>query len=53
LGLLEVCLEKSAERQANTKSPCSDGRGKLQSSVDSGEWPDGAIGYHTIEVSVG
>jgi len=25
----------------------------LQSSVESGEWPDGATGYHTIEVTVG
>ena len=35
------------------KARAAEGRGKLQSSVDGGEWPDGATGYHTIEVTVG
>ena len=35
------------------KACATEGRGNLQSSVESGEWPDGATGYHTIEVTVG
>jgi len=30
----------------------TDGNGKLQTSHDSGEWPDGATGYHDITVDV-
>src|SRR5665213_1515538 len=30
----------------------TDGNGKLQTSSKSGEWPDGATGYHTVEVNV-
>ena len=31
----------------------TDGNGKLQRSSASGEWPDGATGYHSIDVEVG
>jgi hypothetical protein len=45
---------KNAPKGKQTlKARATDGRGKLQSSIDSGEWPDGATGYHTIEVTVG
>jgi hypothetical protein len=30
----------------------TDGNGTLQSSSVSGEWPDGASGYHYVEVEV-
>ncbi len=30
----------------------TDGNGKLQTSSSSGEWPDGATGYHEITVEV-
>ena len=45
---------KNAPKGKQTlKARATDGRGKLQSSIDSGEWPDGATGYHTIEVNIG
>jgi DMSO/TMAO reductase YedYZ molybdopterin-dependent catalytic subunit len=34
------------------KVRATDGRRKSQSSSEHGEWPDGATGYHTIEVTV-
>jgi len=34
------------------KVRATDGRGKLQTSTEKGEWPDGATGYHSIEVTV-
>jgi DMSO/TMAO reductase YedYZ molybdopterin-dependent catalytic subunit len=34
------------------KVRATDGRGRLQTSHESGEWPDGATGYHTIDVEV-
>jgi len=30
----------------------TDANGKLQTSSHSGEWPDGATGYHTVTVNV-
>jgi hypothetical protein len=30
----------------------TDANGKLQTSSRSGEWPDGATGYHTVTVNV-
>jgi len=30
----------------------TDGNGKLQTSAHSSEWPDGATGYHTVEVEL-
>jgi hypothetical protein len=30
----------------------TDGNGKLQTSSSSGEWPDGATGYHEVTVEV-
>jgi hypothetical protein len=30
----------------------TDASGKLQTSSTSGEWPDGATGYHTVTVNV-
>ena len=34
------------------KVRATDGRGKVQTSMERGEWPDGATGYHTIDVTV-
>jgi DMSO/TMAO reductase YedYZ molybdopterin-dependent catalytic subunit len=34
------------------KVRATDGRGRLQSSSERGEWPDGATGFHTIDVTV-
>lgn len=34
------------------KVRATDGRGKLQSASERGDWPDGATGYHSIEVIV-
>jgi DMSO/TMAO reductase YedYZ molybdopterin-dependent catalytic subunit len=41
-----------AKGKYTLKARAYDGHGKLQSSTDRGEWPDGATGYHTIEVTV-
>jgi DMSO/TMAO reductase YedYZ molybdopterin-dependent catalytic subunit len=34
------------------KVRATDGRGKVQTSLEHGEWPDGATGYHSVEVTV-
>jgi DMSO/TMAO reductase YedYZ molybdopterin-dependent catalytic subunit len=34
------------------KVRATDGRGKAQTSAERSEWPDGATGYHSIEVTV-
>lgn len=41
-----------AKGKHTLKVRATDGHGKVQSSLERGEWPDGATGYHTIEVSV-
>jgi DMSO/TMAO reductase YedYZ molybdopterin-dependent catalytic subunit len=41
-----------AKGKYTLKARAYDGHGKQQSSTDRGEWPDGATGYHTIEVTV-
>jgi hypothetical protein len=46
-------LWKNAPKGKQTlKVRATDGRGKVQSSDERGEWPDGATGHYRIEITV-
>lgn len=51
-ALWKYVWKTPAKGKYTLKVRAADGRGKFQTSTERGEWPDGATGYHTIDVEV-
>ncbi len=51
-ALWKYVWKNPAKGKQTLKVRATDGQGNLQSSIEKGEWPDGASGYHSIDLTI-